>query len=120
MEVGRDDDAQPGAGVDVDVGIDAALADEPEAGQALQQGGVDGRALADEDQRLGVRQPSGQGVDVLDVVVPHRDVVAVEHPEAVQRPEGVEVVVEDRHSHGHASCGTGPRGGTPVVGPGPT
>ena len=33
----RDDDAEPRAGVDVDVRIDAALADQPELGQPLEQ-----------------------------------------------------------------------------------
>ena len=78
MLVRRHDHAEPRAGVDVDVRIDAALADQPELGQALEQRRADLRALADQHQRLGVLQPLGQHVDVLDVVVPDRDVVAGE------------------------------------------
>ena len=73
----RHHDAVLGAGVDVDVRIDAALADQPELGQALDQRCADMGALADQHQRFGVLQPLGQRVDVLDVVVPDLDLVAV-------------------------------------------
>ena len=36
VQVGRHDDAEPGAGVDVDVRVDAALADQPEAAAAAR------------------------------------------------------------------------------------
>ena len=97
--VRRHDDAEPRAGVDVDVRIDAALADQPQLRQALEQRRADLRALADQHQRLGVAQALGERVDVLDVIVPDRDVVAVELPEAGQRPQRVEVVVENRDLH---------------------
>ena len=45
-------------------------------------------------------QPLGERVDVLDVVVPDRDLVPVELAEARQRAQRVEVVVEDRDLHG--------------------
>ena len=38
MLAGRHDDAEPGTGVDIDVGIDAALADQLQLRQPLQQG----------------------------------------------------------------------------------
>ena len=57
---------QPRAGLDVDVRIDAALADEPEIGQALEQRRADLGALADQHQHLGVAQALGERVDVLD------------------------------------------------------
>ena len=60
MQVRGDDDAVPRAGVDVDVRIDAALADELELRQALEQRRADRRALADQHQRLGVLQPLGE------------------------------------------------------------
>ena len=62
-------DAELGAGVDVDVRIDAALADELQVGQALEQRRADLGAFADQDQRLGAGKPLGQRVEVLDVVV---------------------------------------------------
>ena len=87
------------AGLDVDVGIDAALADELELGQPRQQRRANLGALADEDQRLGVRQALGQDVDVLGMVVPDRDVVAVELSKAGQRPHGVVIVVKNGDFH---------------------
>ena len=71
----RDDHAEPLAGVDVDVRIDAALADQPQLRQAFQQRRADLRPLTDQHQRFGVVQPFGQRVGVLDVVVPDRDLV---------------------------------------------
>ena len=95
----RDDDAEPGAGGDVDMRIDAALADQPEVGQTLQQRGPDLGALADQHQRLGRRQPLGQLIDVLDMIVPDRDLVAIELAETVERPHRVVIIVEDRDLH---------------------
>ena len=49
-------------------GYDAALADQPELRQPLQQRGADRGPLADEHQRLRGGQPLGQLVHVGDVV----------------------------------------------------
>src|SRR5262249_58491553 len=46
----RHDDAEPRARRDIDVRIDAALADELELGKTLEQVGLNFRALADEHQ----------------------------------------------------------------------
>ena len=102
MQARRHHDALLGAGVDVDVRIDAALADQLELGQLGEQRRADAGALADQDQRLGVLQPLGQRVGVLEMVVPDRDVVAVELLEAGQRPHGVVIIVKngDFHSTG--------------------
>src|SRR5262249_36260821 len=89
---------------DVDVRIDAALADQPEPGQALEQGLPDLRALADQHQRLDVREAPGERVGVLDVVVPHRDIVALEPAEAREGAQGVVVVVEDGDLHRRPYC----------------
>ena len=72
----RDDDAEPCAGLDIDVGIDAALADQPQAGEALEQRRADPRALADQQQRLTIAQPLGERVGVLHDVVPDRPLVS--------------------------------------------
>ena len=63
-------------------GIDAALADQPEIGQPLEQRRADLGALADQHQRLGRLQPRGQRIHVLHVIVPDRDLVPVELAEA--------------------------------------
>ena len=78
---------------------DAALADQLQLRQPLQQRRADLRALADQHQRLGVAQPLGELVDVLDVIVPDRDVMAGELAEAIQRPQRVEIIVEDGDLH---------------------
>ena len=88
-----------GAGFDVDVRIDAALRDESQLRQPVEQRRLDLRALADEHQRFGGLQPLGEALGVLHVVVPHRDVVAGQLPEAVQGAQRVVIVVEDRDLH---------------------
>ena len=95
----RHDDAKSRARRDVDVRVDAPLADEPECGQPFEQRRLDLRPLADEDQCLGVPQPLRQHADILDMIVPDRDIMACEHAEARQRSKGVVVVVEDRNFH---------------------
>ncbi len=95
----RDDDAERGAGVDVDVRIDAALTDELEACEPLEQRCSNGGALADEHQRLRIAQALCERVQLLDVIVPDGDLVAVELGEAVQRAKRVEVIVEDADFH---------------------
>jgi hypothetical protein len=100
MLAGRDDDAQPGAGLDVDMRIDAALADQAQFRQPLQQGLADLRALADQHQDLGLGQAPGQPVDILQVVVPDRDLVPGELGKTPEGTQRVEIVVEDADLHG--------------------
>src|SRR5438128_139431 len=92
-------DAAPRARLDVDVGNDPGLADQPELVQALEQRRADRRALADQHQRLGVLEPSRKRVDVLGVVVPDRHLVAGDPGKARQGPDRVLIVVEDRDVH---------------------
>jgi len=79
--------------------VDAALADEPERRQAREQRRADLRALADEDQYFRIFQALCQCVDILDMVGPDLDVVARQFPEAFERTQGVEIVVENRDLH---------------------
>jgi hypothetical protein len=95
----RDDDAEPRAGVDVDVREDAALADESQRREPLEQRCPNRRALADQHERLAVAQPLRERLELLHVVVVDRDVVGRQLREARERPEGVEVVVEDGDLH---------------------
>src|ERR1700722_9534893 len=97
--VRRHHDAEFGAGVDIDVRIDAALADQFQLRQPLQQRRADLRALPDQHQRFGVAQPLRQPIDVLDVVVPDFDIMSGELAETFQRPHGVEIIVEDGNLH---------------------
>src|SRR5581483_10763050 len=97
---GRDDDAALRACIDVDVRINAALADELELGQALEQRLADLRPLADQHQDVGIFQPIGEDVDVLNVVVPDFDIETVELAKTVERSDRVEIVVETGNLHG--------------------
>src|SRR3954467_9283585 len=99
MKIRGDDDAEPGAGLDVDMRKDAALADETELLQAFEERRPDLRALADEDQRLSIGEPRSERVGLLDMVVPDPDLVPGELPEAPKGAERVVIVVEDRDFH---------------------
>ena len=55
------------------------------------------RALPDQNDGLGIAETIHQLVDVLGVVVPHRDLMILRLGEAFQCPECVEVVVKDRY-----------------------
>ena len=96
-------DPEARAGVDVDVGIDASLADQAQLRQPLEQWGAYLGALADQDERLAVVQPRGELVDVLDVIVEDSHVVSGEPVEAAQGSQRVEVVVQDRNPHAASS-----------------
>ena len=100
MHVGADQDPEPGAGIDVDVGVDAALADELEIRQPLEQRALDSGALPDEDERLRTGETRGQHVDGLHVVGEDGDVVPGQLGEAVECAQRVEVVVQDYDLHG--------------------
>jgi hypothetical protein len=95
----RHDDAETRTGLDVDVRIDAALADEFELGQPFEQRRSNGRALADEHQAFGVLEPRRERVGILHVVVPDRNLVSLELLEAGKRAQRVEIIVQNRNLH---------------------
>jgi hypothetical protein len=96
----RQDDAKPGASVDIDMRIDATLADQPELPQPLEERRANLRALADQHQDFGIGKPLRERIDILHMIVPDRDVVALELGKARQRSHRVVVVVEDGDFHG--------------------
>lgn len=81
--------------------IDAALRDEPQLRQTLDQRRANRRALADQHQGLGVLQPLRELVHVLGMIVPDPDVVAGELAVGVEVADGIEQVVEDGDIHGY-------------------
>src|ERR1700736_5735689 len=85
------------------MGIDAALADEFERGQPLKQRRADRRALADQDQYLGVAQTPGKRVVILDVIVPYGHVVSVKLAKAGKRSDCVVIIVQNADFHLRAS-----------------
>ena len=77
----------------------AALADEPQCRQSLEQSRADLGALADQHEGFGVAQPIGQHVVVLHVIGPNGHVVTGKLLEAREGAQGVPAVVEDRDLH---------------------
>ena len=100
MHVRRHDHAKPRACVDVDVRVHAALADQPELGQSLEEWRRDFCPLSNKHQGFGVAKPFGQRVDVVHMVVPDPDLVTGELPEARKCSQRVVVIVEDGNFHG--------------------
>jgi len=66
--------------------VHAALADELQLVQTIEQGSLDLGPFADEDQCLGVLQARRERVYVLDVIVPDFDLVAIQLPKTGKRP----------------------------------
>ncbi len=95
----RDNDAKPRASFDVDVRIDAALTNEPELVQSLEQWRTDLGPLANQHQRFGILQSFCQRIDILDVVVPDLDLVPRQLFEAVERAESVVIIVKNGDLH---------------------
>ena len=103
MLAGRDHDPKARARCDVDVRIDAALTYQFEPGEALDQGRLNFRALADQHETFGVLQARGKRIGVLHMVVPDRRLMAVELAETGKRAHRVEIVVQDRDFHAPGS-----------------
>src|SRR6187399_2248255 len=79
--------------------IDAALADELEPGQALEQATSDFRALTDEHHAFSILQARRERIRVLHVVVPDRDLMPFEPLERGKRAQRVEIIVQDGNLH---------------------
>src|SRR5215469_18802766 len=79
--------------------IDAALTDEPEPGQPVQQVGLDFRALADKHEAFGILQTAGEHAGILRVIVPDFDVVTFQLVEASKRTHRVKIIVENGNLH---------------------
>src|SRR5207247_1962092 len=77
----------------------AALADQPKRGQAFEQRRTDLGSLPEQHHHLEGPEALGQRLELLNVVVEDGHVVRRQLLEARQRPQRVEVVVEDRDLH---------------------
>ena len=66
MHVRGDRDAEPCAGLHVDVRVDAALADQPQVGQTLEQRRADLGALPDQDESIEALQSLGEGIGLVE------------------------------------------------------
>ena len=97
------DDPEPCARVDVDVRVDTSLADQLELGQLLEQGRPDLGAFPDQHERVSGREPAGQFIDILHMVIPDGHVMPAQFLEALQAAHGVMVIVQNRNLHTNAS-----------------
>src|SRR5437764_9211760 len=99
MEVGRNHDPKPGAGPDIDVGIDTALADQAELRQAFQKRSLNLGSFPEKHEHFAVMEPLRQNIDRRGVILPDRDLMAVQLLETLQGSERVMVVVQDGYFH---------------------
>ena len=89
-----------GAGCQVDVAAHAAgLGDHFESGQLLDQGAVQTRAFADQDDHIGVFEPNRQLTNAFDRVRVHLGWVVLEFGCAVEFADDILVVVKDHNVH---------------------
>jgi len=95
----RHNDAEPRARLDINVWIDTALTNEPELIQSMEQRRSDLGPLAYQHQRFGIPQSFGQRIDILDVIVPDRDLVARQLLEALERAKSVVIIVKNGDLH---------------------
>jgi hypothetical protein len=109
------DDAQARARLDVDMRIDAALADQFEPGEPFEQGSINFRALADKHKALSRLQTRRERVGILHVIVPDCDLMAVQYVETGESTQRVEVVVKNCNLHASRSvCGASIRSHKPA------
>ena len=99
MLIGRYDNAATRARLDVDMRVNAALTDEPQGIQALEQRLTDLRTLSNQHENLRVLKARGEAVDILDVIVPDRYLMPVEFAKARKCTKRVEIVIENRNLH---------------------
>ena len=98
----RNNDTEPRAGVDVDVRIDAALTDEPEFVQSLEQRIPDLGPLAYQHEHFRIPQSLGESIDILDVVVPDLYLVIGHLLEAVERANRIMIIIKNGDFHNWA------------------
>ena len=120
MLVGRHDHTATRTRLDIDMRVDAALADEAQRAKAFEQRRADLRALADQHQHLRIPEALCERVDILRVVVPDRYVVPVELAKARERAQRIEIIIQDRNLHSGLDvvtryrCTTSPSSATSV------
>src|SRR5262245_26088129 len=99
MQTGRYDDPATRTRIDVDMRVNAALTDEPQGVEAFEQRLTDLRTLANQHENLSVLKASGEGVDILGVIVPDLYLVSVQFAKAPEGTQRVEIVIENRNFH---------------------
>ena len=95
----RYDDTELRTGIDIDVRVDAALADEPELVQPMEQRRANLGPLAYQHQRFRIPQSCGQRIDILNVIVPDLDFVTCQFFEAVEGAKRIVIVIKKGDLH---------------------
>ena len=95
----RYNDTELRTGIDVDVRVDAALADEPKLVQSMEQRRADLSPLAYQHQHFGIPQSFGQRIDILDVIVPDLDFVTCQLFEAVEGAKRIVIIIKNGDLH---------------------
>jgi hypothetical protein len=88
------------------VRIDAALAYQSQPREAFQQRRGNRRSFANQDQRFSLVKSIGEEIEIINLIVPDRDVVAIELAKALERANtGHEDRYRaDRCVDGHPPC----------------
>src|SRR4051812_40872090 len=100
MLIGRHDHPVACTRVDIDMRIDAALTDEPQGVEALEQRLADLRTLTNQHEHLRACEARRERLDVLGVIVPDRYFMAVQFVKAGETTKRVEIIIENCNLHG--------------------
>lgn len=87
------------AGFQIDVRIDASLADQLEIRQLFDKFAVNFGTFPDENENFGISQSLRKPVVVLEVIIPDRHLMGLQLGETVEFSNGVEVVIENSDIH---------------------
>ncbi len=100
MLIARHHDAVAGASCNVDMRVDAALADQAQARQSIEHLRLNPRSLTDQHQGLGLLQARNQAFAVLFMIIPDLHLMRIHQAKTGQRADGIEIIVKDGDSHG--------------------
>ena len=75
--------------------IDASLTDQLESWKSLEEGASNQRTLANQHQHVCMLQTMGKNFDVLDVIIPNRDIVLREQSKTWQAAQCVEIIIQN-------------------------
>ena len=94
-------DATFSAGGHINVRIGAHLADDAQLVEPVDQRLANRRPLAKQGQRLSILEPRCKYIHILGVILPDGYVMMGDFSEAVERSDGVLVIVENCDVHTH-------------------
>ncbi len=99
MKVRAKEDAIAGAGLNIDMRKDAALADQSKIGEAVKQRARDAGPLADQHKSFDVGKPVDEFILVFNMIRPDGYIMPRQLCEARKRPQRIKPVVKNRNLH---------------------